>query len=150
MPMAGMLRKFVACAFAVAASACQPEKPPESSVAGAPATAIAELASAASSDNPLLNRVWVRADADLPGVMRIFLADGTVVMDSCWETYRLSQWQSVSPTEISWREDTAEIRADIVEVTDQVLVLRLNLVGGAQEEHYLAGSVPYVCPDMPK
>jgi hypothetical protein len=145
--MAGMLRKIVPFVFAMAAAACAPK---ESSVAGAPATAVAELASPATGDNPLLNRVWIRADANLPGVMRIFLADGTLVMDSCWETYRLSQWQSVSPTAISWREDTAEIRADIVDVTDQVLVLKLNLVSGIQEEHYLAGSVPYVCPDMPK
>ena len=31
--------------------------------------------------NPLLNKVWVRADADpvLPGPMQIFLADGTPI-----------------------------------------------------------------------
>ncbi len=148
--MAGMLRKILPCAFAVAVSACQPNSATESSVAGAAATAVAEVASPPTSGNPLLNRVWVRADADLPGVMRIFLADGTLVMDSCWETYRLSQWQSISPTEISWSEDTAGITAEIVNVTDQMLVLKLNLVSGIQEEHYLAGSVPYVCPDMPR
>ncbi|MFT0859968.1 hypothetical protein [Ancylobacter sp. G4_0304] len=39
----------------------------------------------------LVGRVWVeqKPGNGLPGVMRIFLADGTLVMDSCWETYTL-------------------------------------------------------------
>ncbi len=73
----------------------------------------------ADGDNPLLNRVWVRSDDDsrLPGAMQIFLADGTLVSDSCWETYRLSMWQQVSETEISWEEDGMTINADITALT---------------------------------
>jgi hypothetical protein len=65
--------------------------------------------------NPLLNKVWVRTDADpaLPGPMQIFLGDGTLVSDSCWETYRLSKWTQVSGTSISWEEDGMTIDADI-------------------------------------
>ena len=39
---------------------------------------------AAERGNPLLNKVWVRAEGDpgLPGPMQIFLADGTLVSDS--------------------------------------------------------------------
>ncbi|OYX07748.1 MAG: hypothetical protein B7Z15_15620, partial [Rhizobiales bacterium 32-66-8] len=68
--------------------------------------------------HPLLNKVWVRADADaaLPGPMQIFLADGTLVSDSCWETYRLSRWQQVSDTAIRWDEDGMTINADIASV----------------------------------
>ena len=54
----------------------------------------------AEGNNLLLNRVWVKeGDASaLPGAMHIFLADGTLVSDSCWETYRLSNWSQVSET----------------------------------------------------
>ena len=103
-------------------------------------------------DNPLLNRVWVKqGDASaLPGVMHIFLADGTLVSDSCWETYRLSTWHQVSDTEISWEEDGLTISADIASLSADELVLNLKLVGGAEEQRFAPASVPYVCPDMEK
>lgn len=102
--------------------------------------------------NPLLNRVWTQSEADagLPGSVHIFLEDGTMVSDSCWETYRLSKWQQVSETEISWDEDGMTINADIMSLTDQELVLNLKLVGGDQELRLSPAQVPYVCPDMPK
>jgi hypothetical protein len=102
--------------------------------------------------NPLLNRVWVRQgeDSSLPGVMHIFLEDGTLVSDSCWETYRLSNWQQVSDTEISWDEDGMTISADIASVTADELVLNLKLIGGAEEQRFVPAEVPYVCPDLPR
>lgn len=49
------------------------------------------IADEGDSDNPLLNKVWVQqGESASPGTMQIFLADGTLVSDSCWETYRLS------------------------------------------------------------
>ena len=106
----------------------------------------------AREDNPLLNRVWVRQDNDdqLPGVMHIFLADGTMVSDSCWETYRLSNWQQLSDTEIAWDEDGMTINADIASLTSEELVLNLKLVGGEEEQRFAPASVPYLCPDMEK
>jgi len=103
-----------------------------------------------ATSNPLLNRVWVRADdTGLPGPMQIFLSDGTLVSDSCWETYRLSHWQQVSESAISWEEDGMTINADIATLSDSELVLRLNLIGGSvEEQRYVAATVPYVCPDM--
>lgn len=106
----------------------------------------------AREDNPLLNRVWVRQDGSdaLPGVMHIFLADGTMVSDSCWETYRLSNWQQLSETEIAWDEDGMTINADIASLTSDELVLSLKLVGGVEEQRFAPASVPYLCPDMKK
>lgn len=106
----------------------------------------------ATDNNQLLNRVWVRQSdgSDLPGAMHIFLADGTLVSDSCWETYRLSSWQQVSDTEISWDEDGMIINADITSLSDHELVLSLHLVGGIKEQRFAPADVPYVCPDMPK
>ncbi|SHF06964.1 hypothetical protein [Devosia limi] len=102
--------------------------------------------------NPLLNRVWVRADADpgLPGPMQIFLEDGTLVTDSCWETYRLSKWQQVSDSAISWDEDGMTINADIATLSDTELVLNLKLGSDVQEQRFVPANVPYLCPDMVK
>src|SRR5688572_9188716 len=62
----------------------------------------------------LVDHVWVRADsAELPGRKLIFLSDGTLVQDSCWETYRLSKWSRAAPNRLRWSEDTAEIEAEI-------------------------------------
>jgi hypothetical protein len=102
--------------------------------------------------NPLLNKVWIRADTDeaQPSPMQIFLADGTLVSDSCWETYRLSKWQQVTETSISWDEDGMVINADIASVSDTELVLNLKLGSEVQEQRFTTATVPYVCPDMVK
>ena len=101
--------------------------------------------------NPLLNKVWVQqGDAASPGTMQIFLADGTLVSDSCWETYRLSKWQQVSETAISWEEDGMTINADIASLTEDELVLSLKLGNEVLEQRFAPASVPTVCPDMPK
>ncbi|KKB11482.1 hypothetical protein VE25_12645 [Devosia geojensis] len=118
--------------------------------ASAQDTGTEAAAGSEATSNPLLNRVWVRADdTGLPGPMQIFLADGTLVSDSCWETYRLSQWQQVSETEISWDEDGMTIEADITTLSDTELVLHLKLGSEVQEQRYVPATVPYVCPDIP-
>lgn len=100
--------------------------------------------------NPLLNKVWVRTDADpaLPGPMQIFLADGTLVSDSCWETYRLSKWQQVSDSAISWDEDGMTINADIASLTETELVLSLKLGSDVSQQRYALAGAPYICPDI--
>lgn len=118
--------------------------------------ALAEDApTAAASDSRtakpgLVDRVWTKADGDLPGVMRIFLSDGTLVQDSCWETHRLSAWELTSDSALKWNEDGMEINADIVSLTDAELVLSLKLGSDAVEEKYVTATVPFLCPDMPK
>jgi len=99
----------------------------------------------------LTDRVWNKADdGGLPGVMKIFLSDGTLVQDSCWETHRLDKWELTSDSALKWNEDSIEIAADIVSLSDAELVLNLKLRGGDQQEKYVAATVPYLCPDMPK
>lgn len=114
-----------------------------------------EAAVERSESNPakrsFTNRVWVKADTgDLPGVIRIFMSDGTLVSDSCWETHRLSPWHMTSDTTFTWNEDGMDINAEILTVSSTDLTLRVDLIGGAVEEHYTAAVVPYVCPDIPK
>jgi hypothetical protein len=106
---------------------------------------------AKTSKAGLTDRVWTKAeDNGLPGVMKIFLSDGTLVQDSCWETHRLDKWELTSDTALKWNEDSMDINADIVSLSDAELVLNLKLKGGDQEEKYVAATVPYLCPDMPK
>ena len=108
--------------------------------------------SSADADDDLTNRVWVKDgdDSQLPGVVKIFLSDGTLVQDSCWETHRLSAWHKDGDAVVSWNEDGMDIKADIVTLTADELVLSLKLRGGDVEERYTPAPVPYLCPDMPK
>ena len=114
---------------------CQPAAPP-APVAAAPS---------------FTGKVWVQTDSDLPGVMRVFFADGTLVMDSCWETYRLAQWRQVSEGSLVIVEDGQEIPTEILDAPANELRLRLTLVGGEKkDETYRPAKVPFVCPDMPR
>jgi hypothetical protein len=108
--------------------------------------------SAPSGAEQLVNRVWTQsATAGLPGVMRIFLSDGTLVQDSCWETHRLSRWSLGPAGVLTWDEDGRSITADLVAVDEQELVLRLHLVGGAvEDQRFVPAGAPYVCPDLPR
>ncbi len=110
-------------------------------------------ASADSDDDAgsnLTDKVWVKTGTDLPGVIKIFLSDGTLVQDSCWETHRLSPWQMAGAKTLAWDEDGTPIKADIVSLTASELVLSLQLKGGAVEERYAPAAVPATCPDVPK
>ena len=82
--------------------------------------------------------------------IRIFLPDGTLVMDSCGEGYRLVPWRWLDNARIEWTEDTARIEARIVELTNSRLQLRLQLRGETKDETYRLAAVPTVCPDMPR
>ena len=113
----------------------------------------ASMSSPVSQTAPdlLVNRVWTRTDASgLPGILRIFLANGTMVLDSCWETYQLVDWRMVTDTRLVWREGVIDVPAEILDLTPEELVLRLDLRGGSEDEHYQAAAVPYLCPDMPR
>lgn len=108
-----------------------------------------EPAKEAETGDGLEDRVWVRTGSDLPGSMVIFLSDGTLVQDSCWETHRLSAWKREGERSLSWDEDGMEIRADVVSLSADELVLSLKLSGGDVEERFTPAEVPYLCPDMP-
>jgi hypothetical protein len=119
-----------------------------------PATIPPETTTSASrSLQPdFVGKIWISPDTSAPrGTLRIFLPDGTLVMDSCWETYRLARWETVGERRIAWAEDTARIEAEIVRAAPDQLDLRLQLVGGdVRNESYRLAQVPFVCPDMPR
>jgi hypothetical protein len=124
--------------------------PPES-----PESTAVEVEAAPAQTGPapaFVGKAWFReSPADPPGGLRIFLTDGTLLMDSCWETYRLAQWRPEAANLIVLIEDGIETRTETLQPSPQELVLRLQ-VGAAEtmEERYRLASVPYVCPDMPR
>jgi hypothetical protein len=106
---------------------------------------------AAERQPELVGKVWVSTDASAaPGTFRIFLPDGTLVMNSCRETYRLAPWRPIDHRRIEWTEDMARIEAQITQLTSERLQLRLQLRGEVKEETYRLAKVPTVCPDMPR
>ena len=95
-----------------------------------------------------VGKTWVSVDPAAPlGTIRIFLPDGTLVMDSCFETYRLARWEAIDDRRVAWQEDTARIEAEVDETTAGELRLRLQLTQEIKEERYRAATVPFVCPD---
>jgi hypothetical protein len=106
---------------------------------------------AVGNTQPFVGKIWLSTDASAaPGTFRIFLPDGTLVMDSCVETYRLAKWRALDDRRVEWQEDTAKIEAEIAQPSPGELQLRLRLVGELSEQHYRLATIPFVCPDMPR
>lgn len=100
---------------------------------------------------PFVGKTWLSTDPAAPlGTFRIFLADGTLVMDSCVETYRLARWRRIDERRIEWQEDTARIEAELSQPAPDQLQLRLQLGGAVTEQRYRLATVPFVCPDLPR
>ena len=87
-----MLRHAI-ISLGLAVSACAQgggEAPEENAAANGPASAATQR---------FANIAWALDDpAAAPGSFRIFLADGTLVMDSCFETYRIAEWRATGET----------------------------------------------------
>ena len=99
--------------------------------------------------NPaFIGRVWRATTRGGPlGSIMVFLPDRTLLMDSCFETYRVSKW-GVAGDRIRWLEDTVPIEAEVVTPSKDELILRI--AGQDREQRYIAITDPYTCPDMPR
>jgi len=99
-------------------------------------------------ERSFVGKTWLSTESSAPlGTIRIFLPDGTLLMDSCGETYRLARWTSMNDTRIAWEEDTSRIEADVTQAAADVLELRLHLRSEVKVERYRLAKIPYVCPD---
>ena len=97
------------------------------------------------------DRVWIDQGADAaPGSLRAFLSDGTLVMTSCVETYRLAPWRWVEGATLAWEEDGRVLRAEVVLVGRDELVLAIDLGGEPVTRSFHAARSPVVCPDLPR
>ncbi|HEU4485016.1 MAG TPA: hypothetical protein VFR96_05945 [Povalibacter sp.] len=136
--------RFITALLALTLVACSHGDPASPN----PPTASAASTDALPANGAFVNRVWVSAAPGRPlGTMLVFLSNRTLIMDSCFETYRLSSW-GVAGDHIRWLEDTIPIEAAISMPGSSELVLKI--AGRDESQTYIAASVPYVCPDMPK
>jgi hypothetical protein len=139
--------KVIPCVLALLLSACggSSETP-----ARAPAPPLDETAAEpAQPANPaFIGRVWI---STTPGSARgsiiVFLPDRTLLMDSCFETFRVSRW-GVAGDHIRWLEDSIPIEAEVQLPSKDELALKI--VGQNRAQTYVAVSPPYVCPEMPR
>ena len=92
------------------------------------------------------NRVWIEeGGAAAPGTFLAFLSDGTLVMDSCVETWRLAPWRWVEGSTLVWQEDTATLRAEVALVGGGELVLVMDPGGENASRSFAAAQAPVVC-----
>jgi hypothetical protein len=152
-----MMRRILVVIAILASGACERgpapvATPPPTAPASTPASPspAQETVAGAAATPAFADRVWLRSDpGSAPGAIQVFASDGTLLADSCFETYRLSQWRVEGDRELAWSEGGIEIRAAIVSVDANELVLRVG-PGGGEDQHFRAATVPYVCPDMPR
>ena len=71
------------------------------------------------------------------GSIMIFLPDKTLLMDSCFETFRIAEWGVISEDTIRWREDAIPIEAQYVQPTEDSL--QLKIAGMSDEQTYIVG-----------
>ena len=100
----------------------------------------------------LEGRVWIDQGPDAArGTLRAFLPDGTLVMTSCVETYRLAPWRWVDGATLVWDEDGRTLRAEVAMVGRDALVLVIDLGGGESlTRHYRAAAAPEVRTPKPR
>lgn len=100
------------------------------------------------SDPRFIGRIWVSTTpGHSRGTLMIFLPDRTLLMDSCFETYRISKW-GAEGDRIRWIEDTIPIEATISMPNENEL--RLQLAGQDRVQSFVVATAPTVCPDMPR
>lgn len=95
------------------------------------------------------NRVWLDQGVDAPkGSLRIFLSDGTLVMTSCGEVYRLAPWRWIDEGTVVWEEDGRSIRADVAIIERREMALVIDPEGMNDGREFRAAEAPVVCPDL--
>lgn len=98
----------------------------------------------------LTNRIWSEQNPSngLPGVMTTFLSDGTLLQDSCWETYSVTRWKRLAQKKLSWDENGIPVSADVKSVSEKELVLSISAGKDKIDHRYVPVKTPYLCPDM--
>jgi hypothetical protein len=137
-----VLSRGVAVGLALVAAGCGRLDVPEVAVPGSGSRDMRRLVE---------DRVWVSTDEDAaPGTLRAFLSDGTLVMASCGEPYRLAPWRWVEGARLVWEEDGAVLRGEVVVAERRTLILAVEAGGETLSQGYRVAVPPEVCPDLPR
>jgi hypothetical protein len=124
-----------------------PSQPAAAAQAAAPAGS-----EATARDEPVnpafIGRIWRASTRGSPlGAIMVFLPDRTLLIDSCYETFRVSKW-GVAGNRIRWLEDTIPIEAEVITPSKDELILRV--AGQGRDQTFVAMTDPWTCPDMPR
>ena len=98
------------------------------------------------------DRVWIATDESAaPGTLRAFLSDGTLVMTSCGETYRLAPWRWVEDARagLGGGRRGAARRGGPGRAPD-AMASRSTSAARGDSQSYRAAEPPEVCPDLPR
>lgn len=131
------------------------EEPPASSpppVATAPAPA-PQPEPASDTRRQLLSHIWELTSpaGRPPRSIYVFLPDGSLLITSCVETYRIASWKLDAGKQIEISEDAqTRYMAAITELTDSTLKLKLNLISEEIELGFRKAEPQTVCPDLPR
>jgi len=100
------------------------------------------------ADPRFIGKIWVSTTpGHARGSVMIFLPDRSLLIDSCFETYRISRW-GAEGERIRWIEDAIPTEATLSLPSEHEL--RLQLVGQDRVQSFVTATVPYACPDMPR
>jgi hypothetical protein len=136
----------ILCVVLTALSGCNARSSAQPPAAATTAATPAE--DPVPADGKFIGRMWLSSTPGAPrGSFIVFLPDHTLLMGSCVETYRLSEW-GVADDKIRWREDIIPVEAEVTMPRPRQLELRL--ASSDREQSYVLASAPYVCPDIPR
>jgi hypothetical protein len=145
------MRKRIAASMTLAVlglAACKPPAPQPPPPAPRADTSASSTELGEPADPRFIGRIWISTTpGHARGSIMIFLPDRTLLMDSCFETYRISQW-GAEGDRIRWVEDAIPIEATVSLPSGNEL--RLQLAGQDRVQSFVAASEPYVCPSMPR
>lgn len=132
-----------ACSRQPPAAPAAPPPPPASTAQSSDTDELGQPA-----DPRFIGRIWVSTTpGHSRGTLMIFLQDRSLLMDSCFETYRISKW-GAEGDRIRWIEDTIPIEGVISMPNENEL--RLQIAGQDRVQSFVVATVPTVCPDMPR
>jgi hypothetical protein len=121
------------------------------------ASGTSQTASAAIT-SLLIGKVWTLTKSPSeppPGSIYVFFANGTLLEDSCVETYRIATWTQDprAPHTLHVTEDHhPAFTATILQLTPNLLLLRQRFVRSHESREITLTSVPgeASCPELPK
>ena len=147
--MRNLARWTILAVLGMSSACSKPQAPAQTTPPPAPATETSNTAELGQPADPrFIGKIWISTTQGQPrGSMLIFLPDRSLLMDSCFETYRISNW-GAEGDRIRWIEDAIPIEATLSMPNDDEL--RLQVAGQDRVQSYVTATVPYVCPDMPR
>jgi len=137
---------------------CSPSGSPPESVPPPAGPALSQASAQPAQAIPdrqalLLKHIWelTSPEGRPPRSIYVFLPDGSLLMTSCVETYRIASWTPSEGGQIEIREDgQTRYLATITELTDSTLRLKLNLISEEIELGFRKAEPQTVCPDLPR